>query len=319
MKIDGKIPDNTESVDYSFYANVIDDINLGVYFVDSERQITFWNRGAEAITGFRREDIINKHCHDNILNHINENGEHLCIGGCPLGRTIEDGQKRNAVVYLHHKDGYRVKVSVKTTAIYNDGKIIGAAEVFERMSEKEVKKFGNSDQDKEYSMDELRVLALYDQLTGIPNRRYLESILKTKFMEWEMLQMNFGVIFIDIDNFRYFNNMFGHDVGDKVLKVVTNTLTTAIKRDDVIGRWGGEEFVGIFPASSEDNLKDLCEKLRFLVENSVLREGNKECHVTISIGATLVKEGDTMENVVKRADEAMYTGKSAGKNTVVFV
>jgi PAS domain S-box-containing protein len=92
------------------YAVILGNIHEGVYFVDSERKITFWNKGAERITGYTEGEVVGHFCYDNILKHVNDEGLHLCLGGCPLHQTLSDGQGREALVYLHHKEGYRVPV-----------------------------------------------------------------------------------------------------------------------------------------------------------------------------------------------------------------
>lgn len=75
-----------------FYYSILENLQEGIYFVDSERKITFWNKGAEVITGFKAEEIIGKYCYDNILNHIDESGNKLCLQGCPLHETLKDGK-----------------------------------------------------------------------------------------------------------------------------------------------------------------------------------------------------------------------------------
>lgn len=121
------------------------------------------------------------------------------------------------------------------------------------------------------------------------------------------------------DNFRDFNNSYGHDMGDKVLKVTANTFVTAIRKTDFVGRWGGEEFIGIFPMVDKAELETIAEKIRILVENSVLREENDaRFSVTVSIGGSVLDINDSVDSLVKRADEKMYISKKSGKNMVTI-
>lgn len=311
---------NTDGI--NLYREMLENIDVGVYFVDNDRQITFWNKGAEEITGFMQNEVVGAYCYNNILNHVDEKGTKMCLLGCPLKATTMDGKTREQVVYLHHKDGHRLKVKVKAFPIREDGKIVGAVEIFESCAENEVQKQDIKPDiaDSDYTVEELKVLALYDQLTGLPNRRYLESIIKLRFSEYEMIGIPFGILFIDIDNFRVFNNTYGHDIGDKVLKTVATTYGSAIRKQDYIGRWGGEEFIGIFPMVTDEELRNIAEKIRMLVEYSVLREKDgKEYNITISVGGTVVKDGDDIDSIVKRADEQMYISKENGKNRVTII
>ena len=110
--------------------DLLNDLYEGVYFVDKDRGITFWNQGAERITGFSAHEMLGKCCHDNLLSHVDEQGKQLCHEGCPLHETLHDGAPRKAQVYLHHKSGHRVRVDIKIRPLFIEGEIIGATEVF---------------------------------------------------------------------------------------------------------------------------------------------------------------------------------------------
>src|ERR1039458_8595102 len=110
----------------SFYASLLDSIVEGVYFVDAERKITYWNRGAENLTGYSAREAVQRHCYDNFLGHVDEKGCALCTNGCPLTSTLLDGQRREADVFLRHKLGHRVPVCVRVAPITNQsGQIVG--------------------------------------------------------------------------------------------------------------------------------------------------------------------------------------------------
>ena len=315
-KVYGNMMDMEEG---NIYKEMLENMDIGVYFVDSSSQITFWNKGAEEISGFTKEEVVGKFCHDDILSHVDEKGNKICVLGCPLKATVEDGRVREVVVYLHHKEGYRVRIRVKSFPLYINNKLVGAGEVFERLIGNELnKELHELCTDISCSVEELKILALYDKLTDLPNRRYLESILESRFMEFEKLHLTFGILFMDIDDFRNFNNTYGHDMGDKVLKVAANTFMSAIRKTDFIGRWGGEEFIGIFPMVSKIELEAIAEKIRVLIENSVLRVGDKKYSITVSIGGTITHAWDDINSLIKRADEKMYISKNAGKNQVTI-
>jgi diguanylate cyclase with PAS/PAC sensor len=108
-------------------------------------------------------------------------------------------------------------------------------------------------------------------------------------------------------------------MGDRVLKTVANTFVSAIRKTDFVGRWGGEEFIGIFPMANKMELEIIGEKIRVLVENSVLREEDgKKYSITVSIGGAVLTEEDSIKSLIKRADENMYISKKSGKNMVTI-
>ncbi len=290
-----------------FYKSLLQNIYEGVYFVDNDRKITFWNKGAERITGFTASEVMNNFCYNHILNHVNEEGEELCLKGCPLHQTIQDGEMREAAVFLHHKQGHRIPVSIRTIAIKEKGRTIGAIEVFKDDTEQ---------QGIAKEIEKLKDLALNDPLTGLPNRRYIESFLNSKMNEFFSLGIPFGVAFMDIDKFKEFNDNYGHDVGDEVLKMVAKTFRGVVRSNDLIGRWGGEEFLAAFSGVDEESLCNVSEKLRALIERASLKKGGESLKVTISIGSTLFTEEDTIETVISRADALLYKSKSEGRNKV---
>jgi len=123
---------------------------------------------------------------------------------------------------------------------------------------------------------------------------------------------------MDIDLFRSFNNTYGHDIGDEVLKFIARTFVTNSRPFDLFGRWGGEEFIGIIRNISPRDLENLGNKLRLLVEKSYLPHESGQLRVTISLGATTVRDDDTIDSLIKRADTLLYESKNAGRNRLTI-
>jgi len=289
--------------DYS-YKRLFDEMFEGVYCVDLNLKITSWNKSAEEITGFLANEVLGRHCYDNILEHVDQCGRQLCNVGCPLNQTMEDEIIREADIFLHHKSGHRVPVSIKTIPLYENENIIGAVEFMVRTPV-----IIDSDEAEKY-----KSLAMKDHLTGLPNRRYTETYLELKMKEYRTFNLPFGIAFIDVDHFKIVNDTYGHDAGDEILKMLARTYVNSTRGNDLIGRWGGEEFLAVFTNCQEDVLDQLVNKIRMLVENSILKVNNFEIKVTISVGATMVTPDDTVESVVKRADGLMYQSKEDGRN-----
>ncbi len=292
------------------FERIIENLHDGLYFVDRDRVITYWNKAAEQISGFTANEVVGKSCSDNILTHIDGEGNSLCTGMCPLAETIADGKPREAEIYMHHKDGHRIPVSVRISTLTDrDGNIIGGVELFTDVSNKAA---------NELRVKELEKLALLDNLTLLANRNYIEREIQSRFEEKSRFNVPFGILFIDIDRFKKFNDIYGHYVGDDVLKFVANTFVANARPFDFYGRWGGEEFIGIIRNINGQDLELLGNRLRSLVENSYIIHENEKLYVTISIGATLVNENDTIDSLIKRADTFLYKSKAAGRNCLTI-
>ena len=104
-------------MDETFYEEILNSLQDGIYYLDRDRTITYWNRGAEQITGYFADQVIGKSCRNNILNHVNEQGLVLCDNHCPMAATMQDGRPREIYVYLHHAEGHRVPVQICSTPI----------------------------------------------------------------------------------------------------------------------------------------------------------------------------------------------------------
>jgi len=137
-------------------------------------------------------------------------------------------------------------------------------------------------------------------------------------MEFKRMGRKFGVAFMDLDHFKEVNDNHGHLIGDEVLKMVAKTTRGALRREDMVGRWGGEEFMIVLSDADEEMIRVVSEKIRMLIEHSSLTIEGKALSVTVSVGAAIAMFDDTLESMIKRADEKMYKCKTKGRNRVIL-
>ena len=295
----------------AIYQEVLNNLYEGVYFLDTDRTISFWNQGAERITGYVAPEVMGLSCSDNILCHVDQAGANLCNCQCPAAETLQDGQSREANVFLLHKDGHRVPVSIRVAPILDtEERIIGAVEVFADNSSRE---------NLRQRIDLLEKLTALDPLTQMPNRRRLEDEIRARLAETQRYGLTFGVLFADLDHFKFVNDRHGHTTGDLVLKMVGQTMLNALRPFDIAGRWGGEEFLAVVVNVDIETLSTVAERLRSLVAQSRLPQDGDNITVTVSVGATLVLPGDDSRSLMERADQAMYQSKAQGRNQVTLV
>ncbi|GAB4526350.1 MAG: sensor domain-containing diguanylate cyclase [Anaerolineales bacterium] len=291
-----------------FYRSMLDHLFDGVYFVDTQRRILYWNQGAARITGFKAEEVMERQCYENILQHVDINGKRLCQGDCPLLHCMQDGQPHQAEVYLHHKDGHRVPILVRSAPLRDEtGKIVGAVETF-------------SDNTTLFSalqrLNRLQIEALTDPLTGIGNRRFLDIKMESAVREFQMHNIPFGVVLFDLDHFKKVNDTWGHEAGDRVLRMTAHTLQQNIRASDFLGRWGGEEFLLLLFNLNAAALSATVEKLRILIACSGLETPEGTIRVMASAGATMIQPGDTAQSLFERADALLYKSKEGGRNRI---
>jgi diguanylate cyclase (GGDEF)-like protein len=210
-------------------------------------------------------------------------------------------------VYLHHCDGHRLPVVVRAAPLTDEsGAITGAIEVFADRT------------DRDAFLAELEVLrneVLKDPLTSLGNRKYLLIMAEPRFKALAAGAAGFGLLMVDIDLFKRVNDTYGHNVGDRVLKMVASTLASSVRPLDAAVRWGGEEFILLCPNVTVEALGDIAERVRLVVEHCWIDlEPGTTLSVTISIGAARASPGDDLTALIARADERLYECKRTGRN-----
>ncbi|MEO5335496.1 MAG: diguanylate cyclase [Magnetospirillum sp. WYHS-4] len=166
--------------------------------------------------------------------------------------------------------------------------------------------------------DRLQRLAAIDPMTGLYNRRFGQTRLREEFTRAMRQGGDLGLLIFDIDHFKKVNDTYGHLVGDRVLVRVTEAARRAFREGDILVRYGGEEFYAIMPGASLKDVREIGERLRHIVQDTIVKDGDQELKVTISVGVTAFPplQAEDEEALVRRADEALYQAKRNGRNQV---
>lgn len=290
----------------SLFLKIFDNVSDGVYCIDRERKILYWNKKGEDVIDYEAEKVLGRRCQDNILKHVDDKGTELCLEKYPLVKAMEKGTVQTEEVFLHHREGYRVPVIVVGIPVVGEsGDVVGAIELFREKAEKSF---------LENEIKQLRRLAFVDELTQVLNRRGLEYYLKMKLSEVERFDRIIGVLFIDVDDFKSINDRFGHHVGDKVLRFVAGTLQKNLRISDLVARYGGDEFVAVVELKEQKEIEEIAERLKNLIAASYIVENDQIVRVTVSIGGVVVKERRDVDEILKRSDELQYESKKKGGN-----
>ena len=153
-----------------------------------------------------------------------------------------------------------------------------------------------------------------DTLTGLPNRRSFNEEVSRRFDQWRRHQIPLSLLMVDIDSFKKFNDSHGHQTGDEVLRLIAQTLGKTLRQMDLAARFGGEEFAVLLPGTRLKDATTVAERLRARVAGETYYCGGKVLRVTISLGLASVLSDEDAATLIKRADEALYAAKNAGRN-----
>lgn len=164
---------------------------------------------------------------------------------------------------------------------------------------------------------ELGNLANHDPLTGLYNRRTMTEHITEMYSDNTDKLTPFSLIICDIDDFKQFNDTYGHECGDEVLKTIADVLTALTREHDFLCRWGGEEFLVILKNINIDMARTIAERIRLQISMTDIKYNEESLHITMTFGVASSSESDNYEDLFKLADKRLYTGKSSGKNMVV--
>jgi|GEM_PF-1487792 len=279
--------------------------------IDQKGAIQLFNPAAVKLFGYEQEEVIGKSV--NILlpdDHKTdyENYIEQYIAGnkkdiFPIGQEVM-GQKKDGTIFP-------IYVTVGDTLVESQ---IGFTVLIHDLTEtkKIYAELSLANQELQTKNKELDLLATKDQLTGLYNRLFIEKKSKELIHRCERFSENLALSMVDIDHFKSVNDKYGHDVGDEVLISFARILSDNSRKVDIVGRWGGEEFMILFQTNSTDAVT-FAEKLRRIIME---KDHGKAGKITASIGLTQYISGDSLETMTKRADQALYMAKKNGRNRV---
>jgi diguanylate cyclase (GGDEF)-like protein/PAS domain S-box-containing protein len=276
--------------------------------VDPERRILFWNQGAEKISGHLSQDVVGRCCGEKILAHCDENSKILCGDGCPLLDTMRDGRRRTSDVYLRHKAGHRVAVHLEANPIRDEhGTIIGVAEsFFERRYVPQPDRRLNN-------------VPAVDKGTGLPDQNMVESQLQQCLNEFQEHGVPFCVFQLRVDKLEELRSSRGRDAEEAILRVVSQTLRNLLRPTDVIGQWIDGDFLAIARNCQAHSIGKVARRLEKIASRSEIVWWGDEISATLSVGATSVLPGDSMESLLDRAERALCASVQDGGDRITIL
>lgn len=164
--------------------------------------------------------------------------------------------------------------------------------------------------------EQVKDMALKDALTGLANRAYFEKLFNQEFENTKRFKRNLSLIMLDADKFKSINDHYGHMAGDIVLQRLASILNQTVRHEDIVSRYGGDEFVLILPKTNIDAAMEIAERIRLAVEENTLTMDNLDIQFTTSIGVVQYSNESNSSELLKKADKAMYRSKHSGGNTV---
>lgn len=270
-------------------------VNKYVLMVETDLQgvIVDANDAFCRVLGYEKEELIG---HTNgVMKHPKMDDKFFT----EMWRSIKVNNSWSGEMMNYTKDKEVKYLNVYIDSIVKDNVKVGYRAIYDDISDKK----------------RIEELSITDKLTAIYNRSKLDEILMRQIEDHKRYGLPFSIILLDVDNFKKVNDTFGHDIGDKVLKKVANILKNNTRATDVVGRWGGEEFLIICSNTIAVNTYTVAENLRVQLEHERFAPVER---VTVSLGVAEYRENDTLDTIFKKADQALYQAKESGKNRTII-
>lgn len=286
------------------HLHMLENLYDGFHIVDSERRFVLWNRGIERLVGRTADEMLGQEWSPDLFTvHPVDNARTRKVPS--LDYSIDCGGPVITQSPFKQADDSIIQLEQQTIPLIDaNGRLHGFAEIFSNLSRKSF-------------VPELKQLQLQvsrDKLTSVASRGELEKQLKVLIEQFEQNPKEpFSVIFADADHFKRINDTYGHQVGDQVLIDLAKHLCDETYSGEIVGRYGGEEFVILCPATELEQAVRRANRLRTSLAGTTVG-GVDQLKITCSFGVAQFEPGDTQESVLKRADQALYAAKEAGRD-----
>ncbi|MDB5346366.1 MAG: diguanylate cyclase [Schlesneria sp.] len=289
------------------YLHTVERLYDGFHLVDTDGRILIWNRRAERLLGRSAEHMLGQRWSGDALGYRHLNESPMPTAEMPMLRAIATGKTSLMSMLARNANGQSVQIELQAVPLFDEqGKLQGVAEFYRNLTDDSGR--------QSRSFRDLKLAATRDALTNVANRRELENQMNAMVTEFnDKSREMFSVIFADADHFKRVNDTFGHGIGDQVLVDFARLLTQETYSGELVGRYGGEEFVVLCPDTNLEEAFRRAERLRTTLRKSKIG-GIDRLRVTASFGVAQAEPGDTVDSLLRRADKALYKAKEEGRD-----
>jgi diguanylate cyclase (GGDEF)-like protein/PAS domain S-box-containing protein len=285
--------------DPAILRTVLESLRSGVYITDREKRILLWSDGAEHITGYLRHEIMGHLCQE-VLAECGEEGEVLCHKHCPLKDAMQDGKPHDQRLYVRHKLGHRLSLTVRSVPIRDaHGLIIGAAKSFDTRQPTE---------DEEPRQNSLATFGCLDSGTGFPHHGLTQTRLRESLERFQEHHLPFGILCVAIDKLEDFRKQHSRDAGEAALRAVGRSIENALRPEDFLGRWSDEQFLVILANCPAMFVEKVAIRILGVSRRAAIQWWGDWLPIPACLGHAAVEAGDTMESLVARAQHSLASG-----------
>lgn len=278
------------------YLTILKELDEGVYFMDPNRTITFWNQGAERITGYSAAEVVGRNCRDNVLVHVNEQGVMLCDTMCPAHLAMLNGQPQSSDVYLHHKSGHRVPVRARIYPFIDENnRVVGAFEVFANKDVATVEKA---------RLQQFIELALVDSETGLFNKRYFDIRINSILKKIEFTEEKIGFIAVYVERLFDMKKRYGAELVRHFFRMTAETIKSSLDNPNAnLFFWGDGRILVLVPLSKTSIMNGYKTSIEQMVRESFMMVETARLAPTIKLAWMEMGAGSAVEEILHAIDD----------------
>lgn len=296
-----------EALGHDFAWRLLDALRDPAYYVDARGRTLYWNEAASRFTGHPAEEVLGRPASDPKLWYEDAEGVPLRADDFPGSRSLREGRAADRMLLLRRRDGERIPVEARCSPVRDEeGAVAGVLVVL---------RDATSAAALERALRQARLAAESDPLTGLANRRALDRMLDLRLRVQVCEGRPFCLILADLDRFKSVNDGWGHVVGDRALAAFADMLRGQSRAEDLVARFGGEEFVVLLPDATLEVATRVAERLRAATPSATPPELAPR-RLSASFGVVEAALGEAPSQLLHRADAALYRAKSAGRDRV---
>ena len=301
-------PEAANKILYPYLSTLFWCLREGVVFIDRDYHVGAWSQAVESITGRSAAEAIGSVISPSLMCLHLPNGQPVPAVDCPVAACMQSGKIRNADYRIVGPSGREIKIELSVTPVIDDNVVVGAVALI----------YDSSVQlDLQRQLKDLYATSVVDPLTEVANRAEFERVLAQTIVNCKQAEdFNASLIICDIDYFKSINDNFNHHIGDLALVSFAKTLKEHVRAQDLVCRYGGEEFVILCAQCDLDQAVEKAEQIRTALGVQPQQMLGGKC-ITASFGVTQLHSDDSATDFFVRADSAMLKAKETGRNKVV--
>jgi len=292
----------------SFLSTIFDSFHDPFNIVDRDYRTVKFNDAYSRMKSMQAKDLFGKKCYEAL------HGRNSVCEDCVFEKTFQSKDPCAKEKRVPQANGTDLWIEIYTYPILDQQRNVTHVVGYTR----DITDRKKSEEEKKQLIENLNYLSTTDSLTGLCNRRALTDTLHREIERAQRYDTDLSLILCDLDKFKIINDTYGHAAGDAALQAVSEALKSSLRKTDILGRHGGDEFMIILPETSLDGAKLLAEKVRVAVSEIELSvEKNKRIGLSLSLGvASCCAPAENIDSLVRLADSALYTSKQMGRNKV---